>query len=133
MKRKLQINIYFFLLLLSGFFASANANQKVVSHFSYKKDTSHVTLTKEFSKINSVVFNQENSNDKIEIAESDFEEEEVVLASNLENFNFFLAYFDTKICANHSLFIQNRLAPCKHIEFLSTLSSRHILLCVYRL
>jgi hypothetical protein len=133
MKRSLQKHIYILVILLNGIFAFASSNQKSAYNYSINTVNSFNKNTKEFPQLKKIIFNEEDSNDKLEFTESDLEEEESFLIHTNQNFNFFLAYFDTKICANHSLFIQNRLAPCKHINYLSTLSSRYILLCVYRI
>lgn len=133
MKRSLQKHIFILLVILNGIFAFANSNQKTSSDYSAITVDSFHKSNKNFPHLKIITSNEEEVIDTLKFTETDIEEEESFLSENNRNFNFFLAYFDTKICANHFHSIQNRLAPSMHINYLSALSSRTILFCVYRL
>lgn len=78
-------------------------------------------------------FVQKNVKDKIELSESETETEDSQTGNTSGNFNFFDTYLPTHTFGNTPTLIQNGLAPCKHILYLTTIKSLCIIFCVYRI
>lgn len=138
MKKKLLKYFYLVILTFIGNIVFANSNVDFSANsFSKTISSDEEFHLQELEKL--VVFykqtdaNYETHHDKIEISESELEQEDTEYSIFDNYFNFFSAYFDTNVCANHSQFIQNRLAPCKYIDYLSTIPSRNIFYCVFRI
>ncbi|MCB0749612.1 MAG: hypothetical protein KDC90_19300 [Ignavibacteriae bacterium] len=123
--------IFLVLLLINSIFSFGNTNISSYQKFcdknltSFDKDSS--------SNVTQKVFDFVNINDKIEISETEIEEEETSINSYNHLFDFFKAYFDTEICENSQPFFNNKLTLNKHISFLSSITPRNITYCVYRI
>ncbi|UGS22798.1 hypothetical protein [Flavobacterium channae] len=141
MKKDLFKYFYFIIFSIIGNIAFANSNDFSHTDFSTSENSSILSE-------NSSIFQQdydfplfykksennfEINQGKIEVIEYELEEEKGTYSKYTTNFDFFTNFFDTKVSVNNSQFIQNRLAPCKYIEYLSTLTPLNIYYCVYRI
>ncbi len=130
MFKKLQKYFYLLVILLNGILSFANSGN---TYFTYNKTVNSITeqVSNAEVKVSKTIF--ANFKKSIEVSESEIEEEEACTITFCNNFNFFNAYFNIEICANFKHLVQNRLAPCKHIEFLSSKPSLYISFCDFRI
>ena len=129
MSRNAQKHFYLLVLLLNGILSFANSG---VSNFTYNEIKHSTTEFISNSDLKQVFVDVNYLNDFVEISESEIEEE--TYKSNInKNFDFFYAYFGSEICENFTLFTKNKLTPSKYLNYLSFISSRNIIFCVYRI
>lgn len=134
MKKNLFKYFYFVILSIIGSLAFASPNDSSHTDFSTSENVSIFQQDYDFPLFYKKTENNfETNQGKIEVIEYELEEEEYSYSKYSKNFNFFTNFFDTKVSVNNSKFIQNRLAPCKYIDYLSTLTPLNIYYCVYRI
>jgi hypothetical protein len=78
------------------------------------------------------VLDFESQNDKVEVSETEVEEEAHSLSA-LKKWNYFSAFLLGEFTNTFSDSFYNGLAPCKHIHYLSSIAPRYITNCVYRI
>lgn len=133
MSKTAQKYFYILVILLNGICSFANSNVFSNTSFTYNDNNCSIieqTKDTQFKQINT---NLEELKKSIEISESEIEEEEKIKITTSNNFNFFDTYFNTEICANFKHLVQNRLAPCKHKDYLSSILSLYISFCDFRI
>lgn len=134
MKKNLFKYFYFIIFSIIGNVAFASSNDFSQTDFSTSENSSIFQQDYDFPLFYKKSENNfEINQGKIEVIEYELEEEECTYSKYTTNFDFFTNFFDTKVSVNNSQFIQNRLAPCKYIEYLSTLTPLNIYYCVYRI
>lgn len=133
MKRLFHYLLFLFTALLISNQLFANSNKEDVV-FAVSETTYHATFSFESnSDLKLPFFVQKNIKDKIELSENESETEDSHTANKSDNFNFFETFLPCHTFGNSSIQIQNGLAPCKHILYLTTIKSLYIIFCVYRI
>lgn len=133
MKRLFNYLLFLFTALLVSNPLFANSNEAITA-FSVSETSYHASFEFESNSDLKLPFLvQKDIKDKIELSESETETEDSQTDHTSGNFNFFETYLPTHAFGNTRTLIQNGLAPCKHILYLTTIKSLCIIFCVYRI
>lgn len=124
---------YFLILLLNGIFSFGNSVTPHLPEFVNSDYIISITIQHPKLEVKKSLIEFETYKDKIEVLDSEVENDEENTDHLPNTFNFFDTYFSVEIGANSIKLKKNRLTSCKHIDYLSSISSKNIIFCIFRI
>jgi hypothetical protein len=124
---------YVVVVLLNTMFSFAKISEETAYTLNLSNNVPLEIFETSTTEFKQNLFDFEVIEDSIVITESEIEEEAASNDSFNKRFNFFSTYFVLGISKNQFSCSQNKLSYSKYIAYLSSLTSRNISYCVYRL